>query len=402
MIGEKRFLRSIRIRNLLSFGAHGIDLELKSLNVLIGPNGSGKSNLIEAVSLLAAAPRNLLEPIQLGGGIGEWLWKGSSDMAEAQIDVLVDYPQGVMPIRHRLELTIVGVRTELVDEAIENEHRQFDSQPDVYFYYRFQRGRPVFNVPKEGAGDVRSRRELRREELAPDQSVLSQRKDPGLYPELTYLGAEYSKMRTYREWQLGRKTAPRRPQPTDIPADFLLEDASNLALVLNDLEHRSGVRKTLLERLREADGAIEDFSTRVLGGTIQAFLHYRGLKTPVPATRLSDGTIRYLTLLSVLCHPDPPRLTCIEEPEIGLHPDLLPSVAKLLIEASHRTQLIVTTHSDILVDALSGVPEAVVVCEKPEAETVMSRKSSEELAGWLQEYGLGQLWRRGELGGNRW
>ena len=87
---------------------------------------------------------------------------------------------------------------------------------------------------------------------------------------------------------------------------------------------------------------------------------------------------------------------------MGLHPDLLPSLASLLIEASHRVQLIVTTHSDTLVDALSHVPEAVVVCEKVEGCSQMRRTSPEELSDWLTTYGLGQLWRRGDIGGNRW
>jgi predicted ATPase len=173
-------------------------------------------------------------------------------------------------------------------------------------------------------------------------------------------------------------------------------------LVLNHLEHQAGLRRSLVDRLREADGSIEDFSTKVYGGTIQLFLHYSGLRTPVPATRLSDGTSRYLCLLAVLCHPSPPPLVCLEEPELGLHPDLLPGLADLLVEASHRMQLIVTTHSDTLVDGLTKVPEAVIVCEKRNASTCLSQKVGDELNEWLKEYGLGQLWRRGDLGGNRW
>jgi predicted ATPase len=137
----------------------------------------------------------------------------------------------------------------------------------------------------------------------------------------------------------------------------LLEDASNIALVLNDLDSRSEVRARLAEQLKDTDESIMGFSTKVLGGTIQLYLHYSGLRSPVPATRLSDGTIRYLCLLAVLCHPEPPPLVCLEEPELGLHPDLLPRLADLLVEASHRMQLIVTTHSDVLVDGLSKVPE---------------------------------------------
>src|ERR1017187_5311099 len=76
MLGDKRFLRTIKLRNILSFGPFTPEFELQSLNVLVGPNGAGKSNLIEAVSLLQAAPVSFLEPVRAGGGISKWLWKG--------------------------------------------------------------------------------------------------------------------------------------------------------------------------------------------------------------------------------------------------------------------------------------------------------------------------------------
>jgi predicted ATPase len=122
----------------------------------------------------------------------------------------------------------------------------------------------------------------------------------------------------------------------------------------------------------------------------------------VPATRLSDGTLRYLCLLAMLCHPNPPPLVCIEEPELGLHPDILPTVARLLREASERCQLIVTTHSDVLVDAMTDTPEAVQICEKHEGATVLRRLSAVDLQPWLERYRLGELWTSGELGGTRW
>jgi predicted ATPase len=403
MLGDKRFLRMIGARNLLSFGPESPELELGSLNVLIGPNGSGKSNLIETIALFQAAPGNLLEPVQSGGGIGEWLWKGGEGTPTAEIEVTASYPDGKMPLRHRLALTMVGQRAELVDEAIEGESPDSRGQQnDADFYYRYQRGHPVLNVKTDANSDGRTRRQLRREDLPLDQSVLSQRKDPDQYPEITYLGNQYATIRLYREWNLGRNTPPRRPQPTDLQSDFLREDAANLALVLNDREHRSNVRRGLLERLKDADESIEDFSTKVQGGTIQLFLHYSGLKAPVPATRLSDGTVRYLCLLAVLCHPAPPPLVCLEEPELGLHPDMLPGLADLLVEASHSMQLVVTTHSDTLIDGLSKAPEAVIVCEKRNGATEMGRRTGSDLTRWLKEYGLGQLWRRGEIGGNRW
>ncbi|MBN1984145.1 MAG: AAA family ATPase, partial [Chitinivibrionales bacterium] len=156
----------------------------------------------------------------------------------------------------------------------------------------------------------------------------------------------------------------------------------------------------VIEYLRTIYDGIDDFDTIVEGGTVQVFLQENSRS--IPATRLSDGTLRYLCLLSILCHPAPPPLICIEEPELGMHPDILPSLAHLLIEASEKTQLIVTTHSDILVDALTQTPESIVVCEKPDSSSTLRRLDPKALKPWLEKYRLGELWTRGEIGGNRW
>src|SRR3990172_11924022 len=116
-----KLIRSIRLENILSYGPQGHELPLEPLNVLIGPNASGKPNLIEALSILAAAPRDLQVPIREGGGIGDWLWKGSRQRVTATIDITVYYPWGPMPLRYRLSFTESGQRFMLLDELVENE-----------------------------------------------------------------------------------------------------------------------------------------------------------------------------------------------------------------------------------------------------------------------------------------
>jgi predicted ATPase len=300
---------------------------------------------------------------------------------------------------------MVGQRFELADEAIENPFPR-PGEDDVYFFYRYQSGRPILNVrakpdAKAASSEDRVQRSLRREDVAPDQSILSQRKEPDQYPEITYLGNQFGKTKLYREWNLGRNTEPRKPQKVDLPSDFLSENADNLALVLNDLENRSETRRTINNYLNKFYDSAEAVTSRLQGGTVQIFVHERGLKE-IPGTRLSDGTMRYLCLLAVLCHPSPPPLICLEEPEIGLHPDILPTVAELLVEASTRTQLIVTTHSDVLVSALGSHVESVLVCERGEEGTWLRHLDSGKLKDWLGKYPLGELWRMGEIGGNRW
>lgn len=403
----KRFIRSLRLQNFLSYGNEGEKVDLQPLNVLIGANASGKSNLIEAIGLLRATPKDLTVPIREGGGIDEWLWKGGKDTPTALLEATVYYPEGIMPLRYRICFTTVGQRLELVDEAVESERPGRPGETDPYFFYRYQSGHPVLNVRTkidDQAGTIagRTQRFLRREDLSPDQSVLSQRKDPDQYPEITYLSNQFSELRLYREWNIGRYTPPRMPQKPDLPENFLLEDASNLGLVLNDLQHRPGTKQLIIEKLKKFYSTVDDITTKIHGGTVQIFIHEKGLTQPVPATRLSDGTLRYLCLLTLLCHPTPPPLICIEEPELGLHPDILPTIAELLIEASKQTQLVVTTHSDGLVSALTEVPESILVCDHDERGSHLRRLAPEQLKQWLERYSLGELWRMGEIGGTRW
>jgi len=399
----KRFIRTLRLQNFLSYGGEGEEIELQPLNVLIGPNASGKSNFIEAMGLLKATPIDLAAPIRKGGGIGEWLWKGEKEPPIAEIEAIVDYPEGVMPLRYRVGFTSSSQRLELIDEAVENK-LPYDGESQPYFFYRYQEGYPVLNVktkPESQAGTAigRSERRLRREQLIPDQSVLSQRKDPDQYPELTYLSKEFSQISLYRDWHIGRNSEPRMPQKTDLPEHPLLEDGSNLGLVLNNLQYQLGSRQ-IIDKLQKFYEVAEELSVKIYGGTVQIFIREEGLIQPIPATRLSDGTLRYLFLLALLLDPTPPPLLCIEEPEIGLHPDILPTIAEMLIEASQRTQLIVTTHSDVLVSALS--PESVVVCERNQSGSNLQRLDSDLLKEWLKDFSLGHLWRMGEIGGTRW
>ena len=395
----KRLIRTIRLDNILSYGSWDKEFNLEPLNVLIGPNASGKSNLIEVLSLLAAAPRRDLQaPIREGGGVRDWLWKGTHRLATATVNVTIDY-HGEQPLRYRLSFTASGARFELIDEAIENE-KPTRGNDEPYIYYRYQSGRPIINVFAEE--ESRFERKLTREDVHLDQSILSQRRDPDSYPELTYLADHFEHMRFYREWNLGRSAPSRLPQQADLPQDNLFEDASNIGLILDNLLNQPPVKRQIMDRLNAFHPSIEDMRSRTQSNTVQVSFHEKGLQHAVPATRLSDGTLKYLCLLAVLCNPDPPPVVCIEEPEIGLHPDVIPEVASLLVEASSRSQIFVTTHSDILIDALSDTPDAVIVCEKSDGATQLRRLDAEELEPWLEKYRLGELWVQGEIGGNRW
>lgn len=407
-----RLLCSIKLQNILSFGPNTPELELRALNVLIGSNGSGKSNLLDCIGLLQSAPDKLADTVRTEGSVQEWLWKGSKNPT-ARVQVEVTQPEPRQALRHWFEFREAASRFELKEERIEYTKPQMGkTEPELLFGY--QNGVPVLahlseevdfldfypDEPEPYLYQERSYRNLKRGDLNVEQSILSQRRDPDLYPELTYLSAAYGQIRLYREWTFGRSNPSRDWQDTAGANDFLSDSADNLALMLNRFQNEPEVASRIVEMLNELYDGITNFNVQVFGGRMQVRLSEG--KFSIPASRLSDGTLRFLSLLVILLHPTPPPLICLEEPELGLHPDAVLAIGKLIKEASERTQLIVTTHSDVLLDAMSTSPEDVVVCEKHDGVTEMTRLNAEDLKVWLEKYSLSDLWTRGKIGGNRW
>jgi predicted ATPase len=399
-------IETLRADGILSFAPGSEEIPLRALNLVIGPNGSGKSNLIEIIELLRATPTGLASAIRDGGGVREWLWKGNGG-APGTLEARLAR-SGQSSLRYRLKFAAAGARTEVIDEVLEDAEKVRPDADDVNFYYRFSGGHPVLRTipPSLKIDDALKKANARWSQdqtLRPgtwvaDESILSQRKDPDAYPELSWCATQFSRIQTFREWAFGRYAALRQPQPADLPTDILLPDARNLGLLLNQLEH-SDASSALNAMLRRFLPRVQRMGIGLQGGTVQFFLREDGLTTPIPATRLSDGTLRFLAMAALLLMPAPPPLICIEEPELGLHPDALSAVAEMLVAASERTQIIVTTHSDALVSALTDHVESVLVCEH-RGGTQLVRLDAERLNHWLDRYRLGDLWRMGELGGN--
>jgi predicted ATPase len=295
---------------------------------------------------------------------------------------------------HSLSFEESNQRFELVSETIDHETQDKVSGLRYGYHRDYENG----TARLQCNGATNEQHLIRN--IRSDASIVSQLKDPERYPQLNALDAAYGGIRIYRNWAFGRLTSLRTPQPADQRNDYPLEDMENLGMVLSNLRRSAAVKQTILDRLKNFLPGLDDYEVIVEGGTVQLYFQESGFT--IPATRLSDGTLRYLCLLVILCHPEPPPLICIEEPELGMHPDIVPTIARLLKEASERTQLMVTTHSDILIDELSDEPESVVVCEKHDGQTMMKRLGADALNVWLEKYRLGELWLKGEIGGTRW
>lgn len=373
----------------MSFGPDGLDLELRPLNVLIGANGSGKSNFLELIDLMRNMPKDVANVLRKNGGTSEWRWKGASRFATSDISIIHEMPFG--DVSHEIALLFQKDQFIFNREKIEWIDDEDIKKVQLTFYEnsgksnRLGRSGEMIDIPN----------------IDKSSSILYQIKDPINYGELDLLSDFYSNIHIYRDWIFGRGTIFRKPQPADFRNDRLEPDFSNLGLFLNKLRRDPKTKRELIKHVQYLYEGISDFEVNIVEGGYVQILFTEG-DFSIPASRLSDGTLRYLCLLAILLDPNPPALICLEEPELGLHPDILPHLTDLLVEASERTQLIVTTHSQMIVDSLSEQPESVLVCEKHHGQTKIERLSKEKLGPWLEEYSLGDIWSKGEIGGNRW
>lgn len=390
------FIRQIRLDGFLSFAPGSAPIELRPLNVLIGPNGSGKSNLLEAFSLLAQLSQGdaLQAALRSGGGASEWLWRGGS---ASTLEIEVNGEQGRC---FDYAITWAPRGAGSTQASILDESFVETTQGRAMTYFRTDGAKVEVATRYVGpSGPAPYKTDfIDRQFFKDSTSVLSQRNTAGAYPDNIWLGEQLARVSEFRDWTFGRFAAPRAAQRTDMPTDGLLPGGSNLGMMLQELSHR-GRLDDVNARLRKFLPRAERLTTRIVGGAILPYLQEEGVQDPIPAMRLSDGTLRFIALLVTLLSDPPPPVVCIEEPELGLHPDALSLVADLLVEASARTQLIVTTHSDVLLSALADHEESVLVCDYV-GGTLVRRLKSDDLSDWLKTYRLGELWRIGHLGGN--
>jgi len=449
------FIKRLALKKILSF--NDAEIELGPLNVLIGPNAVGKSNLIEVIGVLQAAPNSLMPPILRGGGVRQWLWLGgsrgeneflapgaASSSPIAGVECELNLPRGsnTEVIRYELSFSeqssaLIVLREKLTGDAGTYFDRPSSGQVELPQQLS-PREQQVLRMVAEGKTSkdiavtlnlglqtVRSYRKTMMKKLnvsnaagltklflegakppnmnlPPGESFFSQFRNPADTTPITELGRRFSQIRIYREFRSGANSPARYGISTSVPKDALADGSDNLALVLHDLDFH-GARDRIRNYLHRFCERFEDVKIDVGDGLARIYLREAGLAEMLPAVRMSDGTLKFLSLLAALFNPKPPPLMCIEEPEVGLHPDALQLVAEALVEASESVQLIVTTHSEALVDALSDRPESVLVCERDfDNGTQMKRLSKERLKVWLEHYSLGQLWRNGEIGGGRW
>ena len=355
-------LKNVKIKGFKSIKE--MDLKLGSLNILIGSNGAGKSNFISLFKLLnQIVLKNLQVFVGQSGGANTFLYLGSKVTNEIEIHLDFD------PNAYFCKL---GPTAD--DSLIFLEESTFFQGPGHKKPY------------EEGLGE--GHKETKLHELANKKGVVNH---------------VLKNMKSWRVYHFHDTSESSKIKQTgDLgDNDVFRPDASNLAAFLYFLkEKQADSYRNIVETVRMAAPFFDDFQLRPSKfnpNKIQLEWHQKGMDDYFNAHSLSDGTLRFMCLATLLLQPELPAVILLDEPELGLHPYAVTLLANLLKSAATKTQIIASTQSVGLVNQFE--PADIVVVDRKEGWSEFSRLDRARMEDWLEEYGLGDLWEKNILGG---
>lgn len=362
----------ITITGFKSIESSGV-VELKPINLIIGPNGSGKSNFIGAFAFLQAIKEGrLYEYVKTAGGADELLHFGSKNTQNIKIELSFDD----------------DVNGYALNLKVNNDDNLFPLNEVVSFWDKSKYGQPYttllndMNAGKEAGisnSDTRDR-------------------------VAKYVRARLDRWRLYHVHDTSSSSPLRKTARVD-DSDYLRPDGSNLASFLYRLKNTnefsnsySLIRKTI----QRVAPFFDDFLLRpdnLNADVIKLAWKHTSSDKYFGASAFSDGTLRFIALATLLLQPFElrPSVILVDEPELGLHPSAITLLASLIKQTSSETQIIASTQSPQLLDHFA--PEDVLVANRVNSSTTLTRLDSSSLVDWLEEYSLGQLWEKNELGG---
>lgn len=393
-------IRKVTIKGFRSL--RDVTWEPGKLNVVIGPNGSGKSNLLRALTLLQKSATGELpqEALRLGG-IAPLLWDAQASaivwtVKTDPLDVARDPARD--SLTYELHLQRLGASS-----SYRVEHEQLGNH---YLQDIGQKAEPKKFLERRPGNavtfDFQERILVAHEGSVPeDQTLLSLVAGPFGNPIVLGFRDMLAGWSIYHDVHVDQQ-APLRQAAVARMDRRVATDGQNLIPVLHTLYTGSRDFKKLVDEAMRAAFS-KEYEELVFPPAadqrVQLRVRWRSLRTEQSAADLSDGTIRFLLLLAILASPSPGSLIAIDEPEIGLHPSMLPIVAELCADASERSQIILTTHSAQFLDAFTSEPPTITVAEWADGETHLGVVDGDELRRWLADYSLGALSRSGELEG---
>ena len=363
-----------------------VDIEMRPMMALIGANGVGKTSFMDALSLLAASARgSMRQRLSDLSGIAAVITR--DNLGSIILKAEIDNP-GYEPLNYNLSLVPQGTGYAISEEFLtqttpgyQNPFKHIDAKYDDI----------QFSDP--------STQRLQKLDWEYDslESALSQ--IPRMYRQTEQSRRTLSSTEQYHVLDVGQRAPIKLPQqlrPTTLPGQNG-EDLAPFLYNLRETDH--GKYEAVEDALKVVFPKFESLGFPVVAtGMISMTWKEKTFRNPFNMNELSEGTLRFLWLASLLQSPDLPTITMIDEPEVSMHPELLSLLSDLMREASNRTQIILATHSDRLVRFLN--PNEVVVMDVDEdGGASMTWGDSLELDEWLAEYSLDEVWQMGIMGG---
>lgn len=359
-------INKIQIENYKSIRT--IDMNLGAINVLIGSNGAGKSNLISFFKLLKNIYQGHLQSyIASEGSSEDFLYFGSK---------VSEYISG------RLEFNeINGYSIKLIPNSdnklyIEYENIQYNRVQGDY----------------SNSGWDNHKMSWRKFE--------SDLKTAGEHGRFGFIKKLMESFRVFHFHDTSKTSSLRKPALLN-DNEFFREDGANLAAFLYWMQEKFPKDFRRIEMtIRSIAPYFDCFNLapdKLNEDQIRLRWKEKDSDAYFEAKHLSDGTLRFIALATLLLQPEAPKVIIIDEPELGLHPFAINKLAGLIKKASVRTQIIISTQSTNLVDNFE--PEEIVTVDREDNQSVFKRHSSEELTEWLNDYTIGDLWNKNVIGG---
>jgi predicted ATPase len=390
-------IQMLEVRDYRSF--HDIRWGPGKLNLVVGPNGSGKSNLLRLLELISNVAKGRLgAALKESSGVVPLLWdhRAPSLYWKLRIDPVDqgrDRVQDALTLECELQSIPHTSSYQIATDTLGNWVK-FDQGLERSPYWIYQR-----DVRRAMVYDQQAKNLVKFDDPDANESLLAQISDSRTNPIPTYTRRFLEGWRIYHDVHVERGSAMRSPATTQI-VKLVEPDGGNLVSVLHTLyTSNREFKRQINEGMRAGFG--EQFEELVFqpaaAQQIQLAVQWRSSKEPHAGQDLSDGTLRFLFLLTVLASPEPATLIAIDEPETGLHPSMLPILAEYAAEAAERTQVIMTSHSPVFLDAFSHVDPQVTLLHWEDGHTQLFPLTSEMLSKWLEQYRLGELFTSGEL-----
>lgn len=353
-----RALHKVKIKGFKSIEA--ADITLNDLNVVIGANGSGKSNLIGVFRLLERVLSRQLQ-LYVGSEPDRLLYHGRKTTPALQVEFTFS--------QNSYGFTLKAAQDTLI----------FDTE-NVEYHGHWQYGEPI----------ARGHKESYLEEAA---QSWSNQVPKHVFPKVQNLMVYH--------FHDTSESSPAK-QTCDLEDNrFFRPDAGNLPAYLFWLQEKHPTQfRQIEEHVRLVAPYFDSFvlaPSRLNEKKIKLEWKQKGSDAYFDAYSLSDGTLRFICLATLLLQPNPPALILLDEPELGLHPAAIRMLAEMLEAASKRVQVLLATQSVTLLNNFA--PKDVIVAENDGKQTTFKRIDEEKLQHWLDEFSIGELWEKNVIGG---